>query len=270
MIDIREKCQPHLWLLTGTVEGHVFAESLLKEGWKITVSVVSDRATIPYEKLNLEKILIGALMTEEEIRDVILNRRIHQCGFQCVIDLTHPFATKITRSISKVCKEIDQPYIRYERAIDNISNAFLIKKISDLGNYNLRNKSILLALGVRHLQIAVTFLRDSGANVYARILANPESLRKTMASSIQKTNFAVLNPSVSSNGKIEKALVRKWNIDAVICRQSGGKNETLWHQICLTMGINLWLLERPYESKSAHSVDSYEKLIKRLKSIIMK
>ena len=59
-MDIREKCQPHLWLLTGTGEGHVFAESLLKEGWKITVSVVSERASIPYEKLNLENILIGA------------------------------------------------------------------------------------------------------------------------------------------------------------------------------------------------------------------
>ena len=61
-MDIREKCQPHLWLLTGTGEGHVFAESLLKEGWKITVSVVSDRASIPYEKLNLEKIFDHLLL----------------------------------------------------------------------------------------------------------------------------------------------------------------------------------------------------------------
>ena len=110
---------------------------------------------------------------------------------------------------------------------------------------------------------------DSGANVYARVLANPESIRKTLSSSIQKTNFAVLNPSVSSNGKIEKALIRKWNIDGVICRQSGGRNEILWHQICLSMGINLWLLERPSEFKNINSVDSYEKLIKRLKSISM-
>ena len=87
-MDIRKKCQPHLWLLTGTGEGHVFAKSLLKEGWKITVSVVSGRASIPYKKLKLEKILIGALITEEEIRDVILNARINQNGFNCVIDLT--------------------------------------------------------------------------------------------------------------------------------------------------------------------------------------
>ena len=268
-MDIREKCQPHLWLLTGTGEGHVFAKSLLKEGWKITVSVVSDRASIPYEKLNVEKILIGALITEEQIRCLILKSRRDENGFHCVIDLTHPFAVKITRSISKICKELDQPFIRYERAIDNISNAFLIEKFSDLENYNLKNKSILLALGSRHLQEACHVVRDLGANVYARVLANPESIRKTLSSSIQKTNFAVLNPSVSSNGKIEEALVKKWNIAGVICRQSGGKNETLWHQICLSMRINLWLLERPSEFKYINSVDSYEKLIKRLKSISM-
>ena len=74
-MDTREKCQSHLWLLTGTGEGLVFAKSLLKEGWKITVSVVSKRASIPYEKLNLEKILIGALSSDEEIRSVILNAR---------------------------------------------------------------------------------------------------------------------------------------------------------------------------------------------------
>ena len=268
-MDLRKKCQPHLWLLTGTGEGHVFAKSLLKEGWKITVSVVSDRASIPYEKLNVEKILIGALIAEEQIRGLILNSRRDENGFHCVIDLTHPFAVKITRSISKICNELDQPFIRYERATDNISNAFLIEKFSDLENYDLRNKSILLALGARHLQEAFTVVRDLGANVYARVLANPESIRKTLSSSIQKTNFAALNPSVSSNGEIEKALLRKWNIAGVICRQSGGENETLWHQICLSMRINLWLLERPSEFKYINSVDSYEKLIKRLKSINM-
>ena len=269
MIDIRKKCQSHLWLLTGTGEGYIFAKSLLKEGWKITVSVVSDRASIPYEKLNVEKILVGALISEDEIRSVILNARNNQTGFHCVIDLTHPFATKITPTILKICKELEQPFIRYERPIDNISNAFLIKKFSDLGCYNLRNKSILFALGVRQLQENLIFARALGANVYARVLANPESIKKTLSSSILKTNFAVLNPSISSEGQIEKALIRKWDIDGVVCRQSGGMNEMLWHRICSSMGIDLWLLKRPYKIQYINSIDNYEDLLKRLKSINM-
>ncbi|MBW3041530.1 precorrin-6A/cobalt-precorrin-6A reductase [Prochlorococcus marinus] len=268
-MDIRKKCQPHLWLLTGTGEGHAFAKSLLKEGWKITVSVVSERASIPYEKLNLEKILIGALISEEDIRSVIFNARNNHGGFHCVIDLTHPFALKITSAISNVCKQLDQPFIRYERPKNKISNAFLIKKFSDLGNYNLKNKSILLALGVRSLREALLLLRDSGANVYARVLANPESIKKALSSSIIHTNFAVLNPSGSSNGKIEQALIRRWAIDGVICRQSGGANEMLWHRICSSIGIDLWLLERPCKYENINSIDSYDKLSEKLKSINM-
>ena len=268
-MDIRTKCQRHLWLLTGTGEGYHFAKFLLQEGWKITVSVVSARASIPYEKLNLDKILIGSLNSEEDIRSVILSSRNNKNGFHCVIDLTHPFATKITPIMAKICKELDQQFIRFERPIDNISNAFIIKNFSDLENYDLNNKSILFALGVRKLQEALFLAKGLGANVYARVLANPESIKKTLSSSIPKKNFAVLNPSVFSEGNIEKALIRKWNIDGVVCRQSGGRNELLWHQICSGMGINLWLLERPYQNKNIKSIDNFQTLIKRLKSISM-
>ncbi len=266
-MDTRQKCQPHLWLLTGTGEGHVFTESLLNEGWKITVSVVTDRASIPYKKLNVEKILIGALDSDDEIRSVILNARNNQIGFHCVVDLTHPFALKITSRISRVCKELGQPLIRYERSIENISSAILIKSFSDLANYDLKNKSILFAVGVRQLEEAILVARKSGADVFARVLANPKSLKKTISTSIPEANFAVLNPSISNDGKIEKALIRKWNIDGVVCRQSGGKNEILWHRVCAIMGIKLWLIERPGKFNQVNSIDNYDQLIKILKSI---
>ena len=269
-MDIKKKCQPHLWLLTGTGEGHVFAESLLKECWKITVSVVSERASLPYKKLPLENILIGPLGSEDEIRNIIVEARNNQRGFHCVVDLTHPFAIKITPTVSKICKELDQPYIRYERPFDDASNAFLIKNFSDLAIYDLKNKSILLAIGIRKLQEAISVIVASGAKVYARVLANPESLKRILSSSIPKNNFAVLNPSVSKDGKIEMALIRKWKIDGVICRQSGGKNERSWHRICANMGIDLWLLERPPRLSDVNSIDNYEKLRKRLKYIDIK
>ncbi len=268
-MDMREKCQPHLWLLTGTGEGHVFAKSLVEAGWKITVSVVSERASIPYRNLILEELLVGALVDEKEIKNVILNARKNKKGFHCVVDLTHPFATEITPKISKVCKELNQECIRYERPINDILNAFLIDSFSDLKNFKLKNKSILFALGSRNLQEYVVFARDLGANVYARVLANPESIKKTLSTSIPKTNFAVLNPSSKCDGKIEKALIRKWAIKGVICRQSGGKTEQLWYQICISMGVDLWLIKRPPKLEDLNIIDNYEKLIKRLKSIRM-
>ena len=72
----------------------------------------------------------------------------------------------------------------------------------------------------------------------------------------------MLTPSSSSNGEIEKALIRKWNIDGVVCRQSGGAIENLWQTVCTSMGIDLFLLQRPAKHKCANSIDNYEKLIK--------
>ncbi len=269
-MDIMKKCQPHLWLLTGTREGYVFAEYLLKIGWRITVSVVSKRASIKYEKLSLENIFIGPLMGLEEIRNIILKARKNNDAFSCVVDITHPFAIQITPNLSKICKELDQPFIRYERSISNPSNGFLLKVLSDIAEFDLKNKSILLALGVKRLQEAIDILNKSGAQAFTRVLANPDSLKMILSTSILKRNFAVLNPLGSSDGKIEKALIRKWRIYGVICRQSGGENEMLWHQICSEMDIKLWLLERPKEFNCIDSVDNFEKLRKRLDSIKMK
>ena len=269
-MDIKKKCQPHLWLLTGTGEGHRFVESLLKEGWKVTVSVVSQRATLAYEHFSLVEILVGPLKNENEIRNIILNARFNHNEFHCVVDLTHPFAVKITPAISRVCRELKQPFIRYERSIDNVSNAFLINSFNDLDKYDLENKSIFFAIGVRHLKEAIVVAKNSRIKAYARILSNPESLKKALASSIIKENIAVLNPLSSSDGYLEKALIRKWKIDGVVCRQSGGANEILWHQICSSMGIDLWLLARPSQSEIIDSIDTYEKLCERLKSFKIK
>ena len=269
-MDVRGKCQSHLWLLTGTGEGPVFTESLLKEGWRITVSVVSERASIPYKKFSLEKILVGPLNSEKDIRNVILNARNNQNEFHCVIDLTHPFAKRITPVLLKVCKELHQPFIRYERELEQISNAFLIENLSDLSNYDLNDKAILFALGVSKLEEAINVAKNLGAKVYARTLDNPDSIKKALSSSIQEENLAVLNPKFSNDGEIEKALVRKWKIDGIVCRQSGGVTEKLWNQVCSNMDINLWLISRPPANKLFESIDTYEKLCKSLNFINLK
>lgn len=266
-MEVQGKCQPHLWLLTGTSEGRVFTESLLQAGWKITVSVVSKRAALSYMNFPLENILVGPLRGENEIRSIIVDQRINQNGFHCVVDITHPFATIITSSLTKVCKELDQPLIRYERSIENTSNSYLLKSFSDLSNYNLHGKSILMAIGARKLEEALKSVKDSGAIYYARVLANPESLKWALSSSIQKSNLAVLNPSIYSNGNLEEALLRRWLIDGVVCRQSGGETEKLWHKISSRTGIKLWILMRPSKCKSIESINSFDKLTKGLASI---
>ena len=46
---------------------------------------------------------------------------------------------------------------------------------------------------------------------------------------------------------IERALCRRWRIDTVVCRQSGGVTEALWQELCRDLGLRLLLLRRPDE-----------------------
>ena len=126
---MKKNCQRHLWLLTGTGEGPMFASALLAKGWSVTVSVVSKKAANPYSELPLEALLVGDLRGDSGIVRVLQKAKLKHNGFDWVIDATHPFASSITCSLENVCKEFSQPLLRYERPIENICNALINKYI---------------------------------------------------------------------------------------------------------------------------------------------
>jgi precorrin-6A/cobalt-precorrin-6A reductase len=66
-----------------------------------------------------------------------------------------------------------------------------------------------------------------------------------MAAGLAAERVACLHPSKA--GLIERALCRRWGIEAVICRRSGGITEELWHSLSAESGLPLLLLERPPE-----------------------
>ncbi len=261
-----KNCHRHLWLLTGTGEGPEFAASLSRKGWRVTVSVVSEKAAIPYLDFDLESLLVGDLGGYLGIRRVLENAYQKHNGFDWVIDATHPFATLITSSLEKVCRELSQPLLRFERPILKVTNASLIKNVEDLSNYDLTGQSMLIALGARHLKAAINSVEKSGATAYARILPSSQSLKTALASSIQEDHLAPLRPfeSLSAGYKYEAALCRRWNINNVLCRQSGGLIEKMWQKLCSDLGIDLWLIARPTYNKNLEIANSFEGILKCL------
>ena len=59
----------------------------------------------------------------------------------------------------------------------------------------MQNKNILLAIGTRQLDDIARYYIDAGANVFARIIASPESILNAFSSCIKNSNIAILNPS---------------------------------------------------------------------------
>ena len=53
-------------------------------------------------------------------------------------------------------------------------------------------------------------------------------------------------------------------ITDVLCRQSGGVTERLWHRIALEQGLQLWLLRRPRTAAQVETVSSESALLERI------
>ena len=65
-------------------------------------------------------------------------------------------------------------------------------------------------------------------------------------------------------GAIERALCRRWDIGVVLCRQSGGVTEQLWHQLTKDLELSLVLLRRPSPPDGMACVEDVSSLLDRL------
>ncbi len=261
----RRKCHRHIWLLSGTGEGPLLGRTLINQGWNLTVSVVSAQASLAYSELPLENLKIGALNGIDGINKVFQEANTLHGGFDWVIDATHPFAVLITADLKQVCHDIAQPLLRYERPFEKSSGGSFLKSPNDLSTINLKGKRILIALGSRLLNDAVNSAREAGAIVFARVLPTPEGFQAALQCGLREGHLALLRPfNQSSCGEIELALCKRWEIDGVVCRQSGGKTEKLWRELSKALKLNLWLLSRPTISSDLEIVNTFEEIVERI------
>jgi len=141
----------------------------------------------------------------------------------------------------------------------------VVDAVTEIPAEALRGQRLLLAVGARFLSQLVPPLRTAGAELYARVLPTPKSLRQAVAAGLPDAQLALIHPSQTVQaGVLERALCRHWQIDAVLCRQSGGVTERCWHQVADQLSLPLWLLCRPEPPSSLELVHSLEELLARI------
>lgn len=241
--------QRHIWLLAGTSEGPWIAKTLTQIGWRVSVSVVTKEASYAYSAIALESMWIGALDGIQGIRKVLERAQACHKKFEVVIDATHPFAVLISSNLGIICNQLNTPLIRYERPTTHSDSSNLINKIEEIPLSCLNKRRILLAIGSRHLSRSVNHLKRGNADVFARVLPSSSGVNKALRF-IDQANLAVLHPiNDLPLGLVERQLCKRWSIEIVICRQSGGIIQSIWEGICKEEKIKLYMLSRPsYEA----------------------
>ena len=101
--------------------------------------------------------------------------------------------------------------------------------------------------------------------MYARVLPTYESITKAFGSCIKNSNIAILEPSKNNENTLEKKLCDFWEIDYVLCRESGSYSQKNWENIVSGSKMKLFLVKRPkVKNDSCYSFNQYQHLINHI------
>jgi len=255
----QENCYKNVWILSGTSDGPVIANRLLELNYSVFASVLTYKAGQAYIENPKLHIITGKLNNEDQIINFI-----HKNKITCVVDATHPFAVIISKNLNNACKEINIPLLLFERnsVINNTNNFFYIDDLKDINSADIENKNILLAIGSRFLKDTANYYMNCKANVFTRVLPTYESITKAFGSCIKNSNIAILEPSKNNEGILEKKLCDFWEIDYVLCRESGSYSQKNWESIVSGSKMKLFLVKRPkVENDYPYYFDQHHNLI---------
>ena len=257
-----KKCYENVWILSGTSDGPPIVKRLLKLKYSVTVSVVSYKASTVYPLNQRLSIVTGRLNDVQEFKDFIILNNIDY-----VIDATHPFATNVSEKLYQACLQLSKPIFRFERNYLKDSFNSKCEYINDLNGVDgslVRNKNLLLAIGSKYLENTAQHYLDLGANLFARIISTPESISKAFSSGIKNSNIAILNPTKNEGYILEMYLCKYWNIDYVLCRDSGGYSQMIWRKVSLKTNVRFFLLKRPKIYRNTFVFSKYDLLVKEI------
>jgi precorrin-6A/cobalt-precorrin-6A reductase len=258
----QENCHENVWILSGTSDGPIIANRLLELNFSVFVSVLTYKAGQAYIENPKLHIITGKLNNKDEIISFIKKNKI-----KCVVDATHPFAVIISKNLNNACGEIDTPLLLFERKslVNNTNNFVYIDDLKDINKVDLENKNILLAIGSRFLNDTANYYMNCKANVFTRVLPSYESITRAFGSCIKNSNIAILQPSKSEQGILEKKLCDFWEIDYVLCRESGSYSQKNWESVISGSKIKLFLVKRPkLKNDYSYSFNQYENLINHI------
>ncbi len=264
-----------LWLFSGTGEGPPLAAALLELGWRLRVSVVTAAAARAYRPHPALELRVGPLGGASSLTGELLAAERRGEPFRAVLDASHPFASRLhlelaegsaAAAVTLLCLERDSlanppSSDRHPGGAGQVQG---LTQLADLAAVPLAGTRLLLAIGSRHLALA---LRSSpAARHHARVLPNPEAVRQALAAGVAAERLAPLHPRPDPAlpaGAVEAALLRRWRIEAILARASGPPTETLWRRLAAAQGCRLLLLRRPQRRPAGLSLN-YAALLQTL------
>ncbi len=243
-----------IWLIGGTRESREVVEWWVQhpvQGGQLVVTVATAAAIARYPRHDRVTVLAGRLGPVEA------TALVETWSIQAIVDMSHPFATEISRGAIALAQSRALPYLRYERPDPPEENSarpwrdlqgrpglVTLPQWADLLTPTYLNGSerTLFTVGTRWLGDLHPWHRHSA--LFARVLPRPEALEAAQAAGFPSDRLVALPPPVPP--ALEAALWEHWRMTQVVTKASGDPGgEVVKRAIAARLGIRLILISRP-------------------------
>ena len=230
-----------VWVFSGTSDGNELARRLSAAGHDVVLSSASAYGTETARRLLPHVTHITGGEGDAKRRAAMRKHRA-----KAIVDATHPFATRISQKLIDLSKDLEIPYLRFERAgAGPYPEATYAETIEEAARRAMKlGCRIFLATGSKWLR-EILGLEGAGAKAwFVRILPHAKALEEALDAGLSYDRICAMQ---GDGGKeLDKALWRQWRIDCVVTRDSGDAGGLgAKAEACREMGIPLVVVKRP-------------------------
>lgn len=161
-----------------------------------------------------------------------------QAGITAVLDMTHPFASRITERTARVCADLGLPYLQYLRPPWSPEAADMwvpIKAPEDAARLIPEDATVFLAVGRNMLP---AFAGLEGRRVLCRLVQPP-----TEPFPFEGGEFVLGRPPFAADK--EQALFEALGVDWLVVKNAGGQGGRGKLDAARALGLPVAMLERP-------------------------
>jgi cobalt-factor III methyltransferase len=230
-----------VWVFSGTSDGNALARELAKEFEQVVVSTASEYGG-EVARENCPGVTVWAGRQGVEVR----RRVLRESEAVAIVDATHPYAQQMSEQLIGLARELDLPYLRYERpSLISNEGALWCESVEDAAKRAIATgKRIFLATGSKDL---AAFLQAPGAGDrewFVRMTPEPALIRRAIELGVPRDHILAMQGPFSQ--EFNTALWRDQRIDCVVTKDSGEAGGfSAKANAAQSLGIPLLVIRRP-------------------------
>ena len=250
----------------GTGEGREILSHINKYTDEIVVSTATEYGYEIYKDFKAKHFNYKPL-NEEEFKELI-----NKFGITVFVDASHPYASEVSKTLIKVCKEMKSDYIRYERKSffhnlsknnikkeESVENIIFVETYEELQEvFKSIDGNILNTTGSNNA-LKIENLKGENNRMIHRILPSPKVISKLLDNGISMDNIIAIKGPFGF--EINNGIIKEYKIKALITKDSGeegGMKEKI--DSALLNDVKIIVIKRPNMSYGIEFNDIKEML----------